>query len=184
MQIFYLGNYCFKIKAKESSIIVGAYKDSPAKAETDVLLTPNQNSNSAFRRSEGKPLIINAPGEYEIKGISIFGIKNAYVIEAEDIKVGFLSNYNSGLTVDQLEEMNEVDVLLIEVSENSLSQEQAVKLVNEVQPKIVCLGETPGSAKFLQELGQESMTKDKKLIVSKISLPQEMTSIILEAKNG
>mgnify|MGYP001582942066 CR=1 FL=1 len=113
MQIFYLGNYCFKIKAKESSIIVGTYKDSPAKAETDVLLTPNQNSNSAFRRSENKPLIINAPGEYEIKGISIFGIKNAYVIEAEDIKVGYLSNYNNGLTVDQLEELIELDVLLI-----------------------------------------------------------------------
>src|SRR4030042_5302788 len=77
----------------------------------------------------GSPFIIDAPGEYEISEISLFGIatfhdsmegrergKNIiFLIEADGLKLCHLGDLGHKLSDKQLEELNEVDILFIPI---------------------------------------------------------------------
>ncbi len=111
---------------------------------------------------DGETVTLAGPGEYEAKGFSIIGFKNGvYLIEAEDIRIG--------LGQTQTELLEGVDILLV------VSWKDAQSL----NPRVVIPLDEGKAAEFAKDSGLEPK-KEKKLLVNKLSLPEETELVILE----
>jgi len=98
-------------------------------------------------------LVIDGPGEYEVKNCSIRGIParrhselsetahNAtmYRLDMDDISVAILGHIDPNLTDEQMEALGTIDVLVVPVggSGYTLDYKSAVALVRKIEPKIV-----------------------------------------------
>jgi len=215
MQINYLGHSCFKIKSKDSVVITDPFDKyvgfSMPKTEANVVtISHDHKDHNCLKNIEGKPFVIQAPGEYEIAGVSVFGIttfhdkskgdergKNTiYVIRMEEISLCHLGDLGHMLSDRQLEEVNGVDVLFIPVGgKHTIGPKQAVEVVKQVEPKIIIpmhyrtkdhdqkkFKEISVLKDFLQEIGSSEAKQEDKLVIAKISLPEETEVICLNRK--
>ena len=203
MQIQFYGLSSFKITTKDATVITDPFhKDSgltPPRGAADILILAQKNKNlySAISGISVEPFLVNDPGEYDLKGVTITGVplkqEEAYVtiflIESEDIRILNLTHLKDfNLKEEELEELGEIDILLIPVGGNTvLSASAAAKAVNEIEPKIVIpshykMGELivdlDGPEKFLKEMGGKSENMDK-LTIKKKDLQEEGTRVIM-----
>ncbi len=81
MDIYYLGHSAFKIKRKKTTVIINPFNDSvglkvPRDLSADVVLvTENKKEFNNASSVSGSPVVISGPGEYEVKGVMILGLK-------------------------------------------------------------------------------------------------------------
>lgn len=147
----------------------------------------------------GDSFVIDGPGEYEVKNVFVYGIPadkekegkiTAYLLEMEGIKIGHLGTINQdSLTDKQMEVMEGVDVLLVPVGGgNTLNAAKAVKIIAQIQPRIVIpmYYKVPGLSlkeesldTFLKEYGADKTETIDKLKISKKDLPQEETKVVV-----
>lgn len=187
MQINYLGNSVFKIKDKKLTLLVGVTSKNISQNQADIIICSDYHSFSYHKRTKAEPFVINSPGEYEISGVSIFGINHVYLIEIAELRFCYVKSLNVNLTDEQIEELNGVDVLLVVMAKDGLNVTQAVRLTKQIQPKIAIPTDSEMVKQFAQELGYEEPRREKKLIISKTTLleEKEMELITLEErKNG
>jgi len=175
------------------------------KVEAEVLLVTHAHSDhSNVKAIQGKPFVIRELGEYEVKDVFIKGIPGfhddkegkergevvIYTIEAEGIKLCHLSDLGQKeLTPEQLEKIGEVDILMIPVaSSHSLDAKMAAGIISQIEPRVVIPMhykipglniDLDGVDKFLKVMGAESAQKEKKLKITKSSLPAEETKVIV-----
>jgi L-ascorbate metabolism protein UlaG (beta-lactamase superfamily) len=203
MQIQYFGLSSFKITSKEAVTITDPFhKDSgltPPRGAADILVLSQKNKSlySATSGISGEPFLVNNPGEYDLKGVTLTGIPlkqensrvTIFLIETEDMRILNLSHIKEfNLTEDELESLGEIDILILPVGGNTvLSASQAAKVVNEVEPKIVIpshykmpelILDLDAKEKFLKEMGGKSETVDK-LTVKKKDLQEEGTKVVV-----
>jgi L-ascorbate metabolism protein UlaG (beta-lactamase superfamily) len=142
-------------------------------------------------------LLIDAAGEYEVKNVFVYGIPaekkdgkpiTMYLIEMDGIKVAHLGNLGQDtLTDKQMEILEGVDILLVPVGGgDSLNATKAVKLISQIQPRIVIpmYYKVPGLSlkldsldAFIKEYGVSKLEPQDKLKISKKDLPQEETKV-------
>jgi len=153
---------------------------------------------------EGKPFLIDGPGEYEVKRVFIKGIPafhdslerkkrgqvTVFTIEVEGIKICHLSDIGQKeLTEKQLEEIGEVDILMIPVGGiHTLDAKEASEIVNQVEPQIVIpmhyklpklKEKLEGVDKFLKVLGVKNSEKMNKLSIRKKDLSEEKMKVVI-----
>ena len=79
-EIYYLGHAAFKIKTNEATVIIDPFDPKfvglPWNKQTAdlVLITHNHDDHNNSAGIEGTPYIVKSPGEYEVKGVQVFGI--------------------------------------------------------------------------------------------------------------
>lgn len=216
MTITYHGHSCFKIKGKRGTVITDPYSDyvgfSPPSLSGDIVTVSHHHPDhdainkvsSTARRS--KPFIIDAAGEYEIGGISVFGVPSfhddsqgaergrnvIYTVLSDDIRVCHLGDLGHALSESQIEEIGEIDILLIPVGGVfTIDPAQAVKTIRALEPSIVIpmhyktdmhkqdlFGELKTLEDFLKEYGVESSSVDK-LDIEASNLPEETEVVVL-----
>lgn len=153
MEISYLGNFEYLLKHKGVKVFIRA-KGTTIEADSE-------------------PITISGPGEYEIKGVLIAGFKGdekntIYTYDLDGVRAAYLGEVRQKLTDKQLDGLDGVDVLLVSTEE--------IDLVKQIGPSLAVLPE-----EFGKTIGLEAK-KEKKLIVNKLSLPEETELIILEKK--
>ncbi len=131
--------------------------------------------------------IVSGPGEYEISNVEIEGIEdNIYLIRTEEIYLLYLSRIDRQLTNEELEAVNMADILFIPVGGKStdvddltvLDPEQSVKVINQVDPRIVIPMYFSSIEPFRAAEGKNlEMMKDFK--VTKATLPLEDRQIVV-----
>lgn len=99
-----------------------------------------------------KPFIVTEPGEYEVGGISVFGIQTyhdehggvergrniIFTVLVDGIRICHLGDLGHELTPEQLEEIGSVDVLLCPVGGTfTIDPEDAVKTIRAIEPGFV-----------------------------------------------
>jgi len=217
MKITWAGQACFQISALNGkdnpvNIVIDPFSDIGLKEprlEADVLLiTHEHEDHNNSRAIKGSPLLINGPGEYEVRGVFIQGIdsfhddsqgkergKNTiYKIEAEDIKLCHLGDLGQKqLTDDQLEKIGAVDILMIPVGGTyTIDGSEATKIIGQIEPKIVIPMhyELPGLkfkldnvSKFLKAMGKNSIEPQDKLVVKASTLPKEREMEVVVLKH-
>lgn len=208
MKITWYGHSCFRVVTKNATIITDPFsKDiglKPPRCEADIVTVSHDhydhNNTSTLRKS---PFVINGPGEYELKGISILGIKSfhdaeqgkerglntIFLIKAEDIKICHLGDLGQKELIDkQLEKLSRVDILMIPVGGiYTIDSEKARAIINQIEPKIVI----PMHYKipklniklhkvdnFLKEIGVKEEVIDQ-LMIKKKDLPKEEVKVIV-----
>lgn len=221
MEILWLGQSSFLIRGKSAKVVTDPYDSKFVglklpKVEAEIVTVthdhPDHNSVSSVIASDGgQPFVIKGPGEYEVKGISVFGVatyhdenkgadrgKNTvYVIEVDGVKICHLGDLGHKLTEEQLQEIGDVDVLLVPVGGFfTIDAKVAVEVVRQLEPLVVVPmhykvpGLVPmiaekivGVEPFLKEMGVESSTPVQKLFLTKDKMPEQLQIVVLERKS-
>lgn len=159
MDIYFLGQSCFKIKGKTATVIIDPYDPDfiglklPKDLEAQVVLsTHDHKDHNNVVAVTGNPLIITGPGEYETKGVSIKGIttfhdkvggaekgtNTIYHVLIDGINIVHLGDLGHILTEEQSSEIDSMDILMVPVGgKYSLNAEEASEVVVQMEPKIV-----------------------------------------------
>ena len=225
MTITWFGHSCFRIEARstnsgqakeEVSILIDPFSKEiglkPPKIKDDIVLVTHHhddhdNIGEALQQNSGQAspevFIIDGPGEYEKRGVSIRGIQSfhdksggkergfntIYVIKSEDMAICHLGDFGQeNFEEHQLEDIGDIDILMIPIGGTyTIDYKEAVKVISQIEPKIVVPMhykikdlklDIDGPDKFLKEIGLTPEKSDK-LKISKKLLPVEETKLIL-----
>ena len=203
MYITWHGLSCIKVISHETVIIMDPFDKTagltaPRFGKVDIVTYSHEGGD--LKKPTKDFFVICGPGEYETRGIFIRGLgykqknkdrskQTAYRLELENITLAHLGYLNEQLPDNKLDIIEGVDVLFVPVGgKDVLAAEQAVKVINQIEPRIVIpmhYKDTAMKVKydplsgFLKELGKkESDSYDKFRIVKK-DLPQEETKTVI-----
>jgi len=145
---------------------------------------------------------LDGPGEYEVKDVLVTGIRTyrdgerggtrgrqtAFVVELDGLHTIHLGDVGHLLTEEKLGDIGSVDIACVPVG-GALTATKAAELVAQLDPKMVvampvCPEEADCAdavAKFFHEMGG-TPTPQPKLSVSISTLPDEVTTVLLEAR--
>lgn len=217
MTITYHGHSTFKIRGKIGTVVTDPFDEYIGYAlpnmSADIITVSHQHkdhnntapiSGTARRKN---PFIVADAGEYEVGGISVFGVQsyhddnmgverganNIFTSLVDEIRVCHLGDLGHELSPDQLEEIGQVDVLLCPVGGvYSIDPEMAVKTIRAIEPGIVIpmhfntpklnqdvFGELKTLDDFLKVYGVSPAPIPKLEISSKSSIPEETELVVL-----
>jgi L-ascorbate metabolism protein UlaG (beta-lactamase superfamily) len=213
MEITYIGHACFKIKGKETSLVIDPYNANIGyklpKLEADLLLVSHQHpDHNNVEGVAGYSLLIDGPGEYETKGVFVYGIGTAhddkkgeergqntiYLVDIDGFTLLHLGDLGHELSDETLEKIAKVDVLMIPVGgKYTIDAKTAVKVISSIEPGIVIpmhyktadltgVDGLDGLDKFLNEMGTDpaAVKKEDKLKLStKNDVPEDTQLVIL-----
>lgn len=157
MEITWLGHACFRLRAKEATVVCDPFAKSiglalPRTQADIVTVSHSHPGHSNAAGVGGGPRLINGPGEYEIKNCFVSGIAayhdgaqgkergkaTIYVIELEDMVVCHLGDLGHVLAQEQIEAIGRVDILLAPVGGgNGLNAAQAAEVISLLEPRAV-----------------------------------------------
>jgi L-ascorbate metabolism protein UlaG (beta-lactamase superfamily) len=211
MEITWLGHCCFRIRAKEATIVTDPCDKSTGYSlgrPTADLVTVSSDgpAHNNVAGVAGDPRVINAPGEFEIAGVSVIGLTTyrdkekgavsgrnvAYVIDVEELRIVHLGSIGHVPSSEQVEEMGSVDILFVPVGGGtSLDAPPAAEAVNLIEPKLVIpmlfrtdieKAQLDPVDRFLKEMGSKAAETHAKIAVTRSSVPEEMQVIVLDYK--
>ncbi len=220
MTIKWFGQSFFKIETKNSKgediiLAIDPFGKStglkmPSKFGADIgLITHDHDDHNNLDLIKGtslspEPFIITGPGEYEVKGVMIYGItsfhdnKNGvdngentmYVIESEGVWLAHLGDLGQKeLTEAQLQILQNIDILLIPVGGTwTLNATEAQEIISEIEPRVIIPMhyalpdlkiKLEGVEKFIKASGLKPEEVEEKIRLVKKDLPQEDTKLII-----
>lgn len=217
MELKYLGHSSFRIKANKAVVVTDPFDPDqvglsfPKVAADIVTISHHHFDHDAIDRVSGsenreKPLIFDAPGEYEATDIGVVGIagfhddkggeergKNTmFVFQVDGILVAHLGDIGHQLTEKQIEDIGPVDVLLVPVGGTyTLDPSGAAKVIEAISPSIVVpmhykvpglkdsLADLVTVDEFLSKSGLDAASRTDKLKITRETLPAEMEVVIL-----
>ncbi len=217
MEITYFGHSSFKLRGKTGTVVTDPFSNKiglpfPSVSADIVTVSHSHYDHNATTQVKGtarraQPFVISYPGEYEVGGVSVFGLptyhdnKNGaergentvFTIVVDEVKICHLGDLGHEFTNEQLEEMSEVDVLLCPVGGFfTIDPKAAVKVIQQIEPSYVIPMhyKTPqhdqeGFEKvatlesFLKEYGA-SPAPVAKLSVEKNKMPEETQLVVLD----
>jgi L-ascorbate metabolism protein UlaG (beta-lactamase superfamily) len=211
MEITWLGHSCFRLRGREAAVVTDPCAKSTGysigRPTADIVTVshdhPGHNNVAAVA---GSPRVVQGPGEFEIAGVLIMGIRSyhdrqggshlgkntAYVLELDDVRVCHLGDLGHVPTPEQVEELSGVDILLAPVGGGStIGAAAAAETVSLLEPKLIVPMhyQTPAAKaelepldRFLKEMGAPSALEERqpKLSVTKSTLPQETKVLVLD----
>lgn len=162
MDITYLGHSSFKLRSKDSVVVMDPFDKSvglplPSLSADLVTVSHEHGDHSNAKAVKGtarrsEPFIVDSPGEYEVQGSSVFGVSSfhddkkgeergkniLFVVHMDGVSVAHLGDLGHIPTEKQIEELDGVDVLLCPVGGvYSLDPKQAAEVVAMIQPSYV-----------------------------------------------
>lgn len=206
-EIRWHGHTCFRIKAKEATIITDPVERSTGygmgKQNADILTISGDPLGKNLNAIRPEYQIIDGPGEYEMHDVfltgsrtyqddkqgAVLGYNTAYLIELEGLKIGHLGNIGHTLTDAQTELLDDVDILLVPTGgETGLSYDTAIQIITDLTPKMIIPMRyaTPIGDKdlgdlqeFCKKLGVEVPAAEDKLVVKSSDLTDTMRLVVL-----
>jgi len=200
MHLSWLGLSSFKLETKEAVLVTDPFgpkvSSKPMRAKADIV-TISKINNPAYSHIDaiqGGPFVIDHPGEFELKGVFIQGISvpdkdpkettTVYTMDIEGMRLVHLGNVETIPTGEIIEKFDGVDILFVPVGGVGLELKQAVKLVNDIEPRVVVpmhfaqdginVGSKLGSVSaFLKEMGASSVKPTDRMLFKKKDLPAE-----------
>ncbi len=152
MDIQFHGANCVTLTTKQARVVIDDnLKELGAKAVTktgDIVL---------FTHAHGVPavepkIVIDQPGEYEVSGISIYGVpaqahideegkRSAimYKLVTEDLRILVMGHVYPELSESQLESIGMIDIMIVPTGGNGYTLDPigALKVIKKVEPKLV-----------------------------------------------
>jgi L-ascorbate metabolism protein UlaG (beta-lactamase superfamily) len=215
VDLSWLGHACFRLRGRDVTILTDPYDGSdwgypPLSTSANVVTISNPHPHHAgLSGVEGQPRVLRGPGEYEIGGALIWGVRTtrrkgeapagpatrntAFVIQLEELTVCHLGDLSDApLSPEELTRIKDADVLLVPVGGNcTINATQAAEVVAQVEPKLIvpmhfATDETRGHmtldeiARFCKEMGASEVSPRARLSITPSSLPSEPTVVLLE----
>jgi len=171
VDIYTLDKNSIKIRSKHASFIVDPAKLG-TKVSCDAVILLNNNID--LERVVDYRIIIDGPGEYEVNGVKVLGVKGdrgfVYGIAAD----GFSVILGTSSEISKIKE----DTFFCQIAILNVDDEFNQSIITALEPKIVILyGDNKESAAKI--LGKENIPPIKKFTVVKDKLPEEMEVVVL-----
>lgn len=211
MDVSWLGHSCFRLRGRDAALVTDPCPKSTgyniSRPSADIVTVSHEHEDHNFVRGvAGSPRVIRGPGEYEIGGVLVTGIRTyhdnqegkrqgkntVYVIEMDDIRICHLGDLGHIPTASQVEEMSGIDVLLAPVGGGgTLDAAAAAETVSLLAPRLVIpmhyatdasRGKLEPLDRFLREMGAGEATPQQRLSVTRSGLPHEMQVLVLDYK--
>ncbi|HEY1298763.1 MAG TPA: MBL fold metallo-hydrolase [Chloroflexota bacterium] len=215
MDLSWLGHACFRLRGRDVTILTDPYDAdglgyAPLATSANVVTISNDHPHHAgLSGVEGRPHVLRGPGEYEIGGALIWGVRTsrppegavptaapkntAFIIQLEELTICHLGDLaNAPLSSDELTHIKDADVLLVPVGGNcTINAQQAAGIVAQVEPRLIvpmhyATNETRGQlaldevSRFCKELGATEAAPRSRLSITPTSLPSEPTVALME----
>ncbi len=209
MEISWLGHSCFRLKGKGVTIITDPYDGSLGIALNQltgdiVTISHKAPHHSNAEAVKGARKVLSGPGEYEISGVFINGIRTfqddqkgaakgkntSYVLEMEDLRICHLGQIGHVPTDDQEAAFGNIDILLVPVGgKNTIDAKLAAETIRQIEPRIAIpmhykipqiKADLDSVEPFLKELGLTAQAPISKLIITSTSLPPQLQVVALE----
>ncbi|NCO12298.1 MAG: hypothetical protein COZ34_05145 [Candidatus Pacebacteria bacterium CG_4_10_14_3_um_filter_34_15] len=219
MILTYHGHSTFRIKGKKGTVITDPYEDYigmplPRLSGDIVTVSHDHKDHNAIKKISGttrreNPFIVNKSGEYEVGGISIFGVRTfhdanegvergeniVFTALVDGIRICHLGDLGHELSPEQIEDIGSVDVLLCPVGGvYTIDPELAVKTIRSIEPGIVIpmhyktaqhnadvFGDLKTLDDFLKVYGVSPEPVPKLDIDSTLNIPEETELVVLSA---
>lgn len=152
MDLQFYGANCVVVSSKQARIVIddnlAALGAKSVARDGDIVLLTASHDQPA----QAIKLLVDQPGEYEVAGVSIYGIAarshmdeegqrtaTIYKIVIDDSSILVTGHIYPELSDDQLEAIGMVDVMLVPVGGNgyTLDGVGALKLIKKIEPKVV-----------------------------------------------
>lgn len=204
----FLGHNCFRIKAREATILTDPVDKSTgyamSKQSVDIV-TLSHDHPGHINLNAVKPefRVISGPGEYEMHDVFVTGIRTyhdtakgkergyntVYLFEVEGLRICHLGDLGHLLEADQAEALEDCDILLVPAGGGTVvSPEQAAEIVGQLGPKIVIPMQFAtdtgdfnlgGLERFCKSLGVTIPAREEKLLVKQADLLESMKVVVL-----
>ncbi|HZT08272.1 MAG TPA: MBL fold metallo-hydrolase [Chloroflexota bacterium] len=211
VELTWIGHSCFRMRGRDATLVTDpcarASGYSVNRVTADVVTISNSHPNhSAVGELAGSPTVLDGPGEYEVQGIIVTGVRTpagkapgtprntAYIISVDDITLCHLGDLASIPTTEQIELMKDVNVLLIPVGGHcTIGPSEAVEVISQIEPKLVVpmhyatdvsTVELEGVDRFLREMGLTQSEPQPRINVTHSSLPSEPTVVLLQYRRS
>jgi len=213
MEISWFGHSCFRIKGSHTVVITDPCPPelgyALGKPSAHIVTVSHRHAGHAYVRGiTGDPKVITGPGEYEISGVLIIGLptyhdasrgsergKNTvYLMEVDEVSICHLGDLGHSLTVEQIETLGKVDILLVPVGGvSTINAPVAAEIMRRLEAKVVIpmhyktdviTRELEPVARFLKEAGAEQATPQPKFSVNKSNLPPTTQVVLLDYQKG
>jgi L-ascorbate metabolism protein UlaG (beta-lactamase superfamily) len=210
VDIFWYGHSCFRIRSSSGFVVLDPYGKElgrPLGRPTADLVTVSHDhaGHNNVKAIKGKPFVVDGPGEYEVKGIFVVGVRTAhdgrkgeerglntaYCISVDGITVCHLGDLGHRPTQAQVEKIGDIDVLMIPVGGSStVGAALAAEIVSLLDASIVIPMHFRSEArqdldpvdKFLKEVGAGETEPLEMLRVFEGRFPEEPQVVVLEPK--
>lgn len=171
MDIAIVKENCIKLKGKQATFIVDPMEGMP-KTSADAIILLDGGRDAGIERATDFRMIIDGPGEYEVGGVKISGIKTPkgtlYRLSVDGISIIL------GCATDaEMEGFNVAQVAVVNTASNFNES-----FVTAMEPKITVLY-GKGNVEAAKALGAESVSLTPKLTIVKDKLPEKMEIIAL-----
>ncbi len=213
MEITWYGHSCFRINERGMAAVVTDPYDSevvgyePQKLRAEVVtVSCDKPAHNHLKAIRGKAFEIVGPGEYEIGGVFVTGLRingskrkktgddiqnTVYVIDYDGLTVAHLGELNSVPSQTEVEGMGEVHVALVPVGgQTSLNAAKAAEVISLLEPRIVIpmhygtkesMMKLDPLSKFLKEMGLTQIDTEEVIKISSANaLPEETRVMVLE----
>lgn len=193
---------CFKIVTSDDvTIITDPYDMTEDVAPDIVTISHGHGDHADPSHLEGTDYTLLAkPGEYEVKGIPIVGVagqhdqgdwrvtNTIFVFDFGGMRVAEFASQGQIPTAEMYEQIGDVDVLFIQVFDDSvaskLSLEEALEVINTLQPKIIIPehGDTSLNLDLAEALEVEYEITDGEVIIGVKDLEEDVTPRVIEMR--
>ncbi len=164
MDLTWLGYAATRIRTRNAAVVMDPYDKSVGgtmgRPDAHIITVshddPSRNGVAQVAPAEGDPMVLDGPGEYEIRGVIIEGVRSTlsgasegegdskalrstlWLYEAEDIRVAHLGGMGAPLGAAQLDVLSVADVVIVPIGmPDTLQGADAAKAVRAIEPAIV-----------------------------------------------
>ncbi len=206
MEITWFGRNAFRLRGREGAIVTdpcprdSGYNLGKPAADIVTLSRRDDAAYSAVNAVSGNPIVLDAPGEYEVGGVLVSAIANPrsdgtrnviFTIDLDGMRIVHLGLPTAAPPAAELQELGEVDVLLVPVGGlNSLTSSAAADVVTSVEPKVAVPMnyrtnleslDLEAIDRFVKETGAKTEPQPK-LQVTRSQLPTQTTVMLLQPR--
>lgn len=191
--IQYLGRACVRIRGREGIVVSDPFPKAdgfdPGRPTAHIVTLSGDDERrvnaGAVRPQRERVFVVDGPGEYEVGGIMITGVRTrgeagdaktmyntAYVMELDELSFCHLGILEQELSTSQLEEIGTVDVLFVP-AQSTLSPAKLAETIANIEPRAVVplYDSSEQLDRLAHELGLKEWEAQDKLSVTRGSLP-------------
>ena len=213
MDITWMGHAATRIRTRAAAVVMDPYNKSVGgtmgRPDAHIITISHQdamrNGVSDVAPTDGAPMVLDGPGEYEIRGVLIESVRASlrpvegadpeslrsviWHFEAEDLRVAHLGGLGTQPTAAQLDLLSDVDVIIIPIGmADTLSPADAARAIRALEPTItIPVGYDPnGDGEALKAFvaGMAVTPEDpvSRFTVTRRGTTEERRLVLLEAR--
>lgn len=216
MDITWLGHAATRIRTRAAAVVMDPYDRSVGgtmgRPDAHIITISHQDplrngvaGVAAVASADGAPMVLDGPGEYEIRGVLIESMRAQlrptpgapaqplgsviWHFEAEDLRVAHLGGLGTQPTAAQLDLLSDVDIVIIPIAlADTLAPADAAKAIRAIEPMItIPVGYDPGGngaelAAFVAALALKPEDPVSRFTIAKRATGEEHRLVLLEAR--